>query len=278
MVTEEQLQKPIVEQGEYKQDGDSMYKLGIHPHMYKPYEFFQHQCEILWSSEEGLKILEDWLERWKNKLTKLANENLALICDLSGGMDTRVNLALILLAGIKDKVLFYCKNPEKILEENSKGANYYTCPKMSEDYEIASKIAKHYNLKFSSSSYNMLKLPRIMGICSTFKINPSCEHYYTDIDKYGPFKEAVDRWKNEHQDSDELDLYQMTLEIIGYNWHNYPKLDGIKGYKVKNIVAPLADQELHRLKSKGYSLYLYFMKKYMPELLEFEVQGRGVIK
>lgn len=91
---------------------------------------------VFLDSEEGMAILDYWFETWCIILRGIAHHTKFIQADLSGGFDTRTCLAILLNSGIDlNKVKIY-----------SKQGKLHT---MSEDYEIATQIAKHYSFKLN---------------------------------------------------------------------------------------------------------------------------------
>ena len=87
-------------------------------------------------SEEGISILDDWVEFWGGVLRGIAQHTDFIQADLSGGFDTRIPFLLLINSGV---------DCSKIRFNSSKSENH-TFP---EDYAIASKIAERYKLKLN---------------------------------------------------------------------------------------------------------------------------------
>ena len=89
-------------------------------------------------SEEGIAILDRWIEFWGNVLRDVAQHTEFITMGLSGGFDTRMALLPLLHSGIDlNKVQFI-----------SYKGDLHT---YKEDYEIASNIAEYYNIKLNQS-------------------------------------------------------------------------------------------------------------------------------
>lgn len=90
-------------------------------------------------SEEGLKIIDEWFQRWTTLIRKVKSQGYSIITDLSGGMDSRLTLPLILGANIN-------LNDIRInsIEPNSTESN-----KFDEDYEIANIISKFFHFELN---------------------------------------------------------------------------------------------------------------------------------
>ena len=87
-------------------------------------------------SAEGIATLDCWVELWGKIFHGVAQHTKFISTDLSGGFDSRISLLLLLHSGID------CNR----LQINSIISKFHT---YAEDYEIASNIATHYNLKLN---------------------------------------------------------------------------------------------------------------------------------
>ena len=104
-------------------------------------------------SSEGIKILDDWANRWSGVLRNLCECSTNLLACLSGGFDSRMTFALLLYSNIDlNKVFVYSINDDK-----------YVHP---EDYQIASSIAEKYDfiLNYCESFDNTVKEENINDI------------------------------------------------------------------------------------------------------------------
>ncbi|MBQ3443953.1 MAG: hypothetical protein IJG33_12005, partial [Selenomonadaceae bacterium] len=87
-------------------------------------------------SEEGIAILDNWIDFWGSVLRGLAQHTKFIQADLSGGFDSRLSLISLLRSGINlSNILVYSSDD---------GLRTH-----KEDYEIASKIAEHYKFKLN---------------------------------------------------------------------------------------------------------------------------------
>lgn len=90
-------------------------------------------------SLEGLRILDGWYEKWTNTLRAIASDpSNSLTTDLSGGMDSRITLCLLLGSGI---------NMERVRVNSIKD----TLHTHQEDYRIASEIAQRFGFELNQS-------------------------------------------------------------------------------------------------------------------------------
>ena len=87
-------------------------------------------------SAEGIATLDRWVEFWGKIFRGVAQHTKFISTDLSGGFDSRISLLLLLHSGID------CNR----LQINSIISKFHT---YAEDYEIASNIATHFNLKLN---------------------------------------------------------------------------------------------------------------------------------
>lgn len=250
---------------------DSVKRDGIEPFVAFGYQYFQNQCTVDFDSEEGIKIVDKWVDDWKNILNIVYKKYGILFCDLSGGADTRVLLVLMLLAGVKNKTIFYTTLPENVKIEERK---FIT----QEDEKISKKIGKYFNLKIIHNE-KAVRSPQIKGVYSCIKSNqksiPAQNWNHLEV-LYSGFKTIMDLWLNQHPDADIYDKKQMAKEIAFNQWHDGYK---IKRYAIHNnlVLCPFDSADMRKIKTKGYKFWKFFMEKYCPEMLQFELQGRGYI-
>ena len=95
---------------------------------------------ILLDSEEGLKIIDKWIDKWGYILRSLKKKTDNISFDLSGGFDTRMLLTILLNSGI---------NPNEI--------NIFSRQDKVHDHEVDFEIAKNISLKygFKLNNYNL---------------------------------------------------------------------------------------------------------------------------
>ena len=104
-------------------------------------------------SKEGLKIIDQWVDKWGYIIRSLIKKTNNISLNLSGGFDTRTLLSIFLNSGIDlKKILINSINDKKHSHE--------------EDFKIASKIARAYNFKLNN--YNLDNKSIEWGIKNTF--------------------------------------------------------------------------------------------------------------
>lgn len=126
------------------------------------------------NSPEGIAILDDWFRRWTGAIRAIKRKTNNISVALSGGFDSRVTFMLALRSGIN-------LNEIKV---NSINDGLHT---HSEDYEIASQIAEHFEFGLNHDvswgrSINF-SLEDILNICIYGKLPFHKEMYY----KYSKF-------------------------------------------------------------------------------------------
>ena len=122
------------------------------------------------ASAEGMKILDNWFNKWTNIIRSLKAKTNKINVDLSGGMDSRLVFLLFAKAGI---------NLNEVNIRSIKD-NLHT---HSEDYEIASRIADFFHCRLNvSSSENKktipLSLEEFINLTSYVRLCFCTEMYY----------------------------------------------------------------------------------------------------
>lgn len=102
-------------------------------------DYRENTLEI--SSAEGIRLLDQWYEKWTAMIRNLASQTSNIQVDLSGGFDSRLMIGLFLGAGIDMNKIFVYSIKDDLHTH-------------VEDYEIASAIADHYG--FSLNNRNCL--------------------------------------------------------------------------------------------------------------------------
>lgn len=93
---------------------------------------YERNKKVKINTIQGLTLLDSWADKWVKIIRTIVDCNQQVNLQLSGGFDSRVTLALFLLAGIDFR---------KINVESS--------TRMKEDFEIAGKIADYYGFKLN---------------------------------------------------------------------------------------------------------------------------------
>ncbi len=97
-------------------------------------------------SEEGFKILDEWFSKWINIIQEIKKESDNIAVDLSGGIDSRLILALILSSNIDlKKIRIHSMNDGKHTHKD--------------DYRIASQIAEELNFELNKNVFSTKYLP-----------------------------------------------------------------------------------------------------------------------
>lgn len=93
-------------------------------------------------SEEGLRIIDKWMDKWGYIFRSLKKKSDNIVYDLSGGFDTRTLLTILLNSGI---------NPDEIFINSSKDKKRRRCH--VEDLKIANNISLKFGFKLNN--YNL---------------------------------------------------------------------------------------------------------------------------
>ena len=103
---------------------------------YKIYYIDYKEKSIPFESEEGLKIIDKWIDKWGFIFRSLKKQTDNISSDLSGGMDSRIVLSILLSSGLDmNKILMYSINNSKMYEE---------------DFKIASNISSKLGFKLNN--------------------------------------------------------------------------------------------------------------------------------
>ena len=109
--------------------------INIKNHSYKSYYFDYKENSVPLESDEGLKIIDRWVDKWGYILLSLKKKT-DFKADLSGGFDSRIILSIVLNSGIDVKDL-------TIRSANDKKHTH------EEDYKIASNISSKFGFKLN---------------------------------------------------------------------------------------------------------------------------------
>ena len=89
-------------------------------------------------SEEGLKIIDKWVDKWGYIIRSLSKQTNNICADLSGGFDTRMLLAILLNSGVKLKDISIRSKTDKFNGHD-------------EDLIIAKNISSFFGLKLNEN-------------------------------------------------------------------------------------------------------------------------------
>lgn len=109
--------------------------INIKTHSYKSYYFDYKENSVPLESEEGLKIIDKWVDKWGYILHSLQKKT-DFETDLSGGFDTRIIFSIVLNSGIdvEDLIIHSIVDKKHTHEE---------------DYKIASNISSKFGIKLN---------------------------------------------------------------------------------------------------------------------------------
>ena len=100
-----------------------------------------NENSIPFESEEGLKIIDEWVDKWGYLFRSLKKKAINISCDLSGGLDTRSVLSILLNSGIDiNEILINTAKDNKNVH--------------AEDFKIASNIAKKFGFKLNNLHFD----------------------------------------------------------------------------------------------------------------------------
>jgi hypothetical protein len=110
--------------------------LNIKKKGFKIYYIDYKEDSIPLESEEGLKIIDKWVDKWSYIIRSLKKQTNNILSDLSGGFDSRVILAVLLNSGIDiNKLLINSINDIRHVE----------------DFKIANNVSMKYGFKLNNS-------------------------------------------------------------------------------------------------------------------------------
>lgn len=105
-------------------------------------DYGEHSVEI--ASEEGLRILDKWYAKWMCTVREIKAETDNMMCDLSGGFDSRLVFGLFVHAGIDLDSVWFQSHRNKLHTHE-------------EDYAIASRIASYFSVSLNEGSLSEKK-------------------------------------------------------------------------------------------------------------------------
>ena len=115
--------------------------LNIKNKTFKIYYIDYKENSVPFESEEGLKIVDKWVDKWSYIIRSLRKKTDNISLDLSGGFDTRIILAILLNSGIDmNRILINSINDTLHCHE--------------EDFKIASNISSKLRFKLNNFKLN----------------------------------------------------------------------------------------------------------------------------
>ncbi len=134
----------------------------------KAFPYFQRKLD----NAAGFRALDEWYERWVSLLRNLASQGYPIYSDLSGGLDTRIIISMLINAGID-------LNSVCVLSHKK-----INLAKDKDDYRIASEIAHDYGFSLNRDPYDAVSVGTIDPLDS-FSNCRLCSYGKTITNKYG---------------------------------------------------------------------------------------------
>ena len=262
-------------------------------------------------SEEGLKILDNWFEKWIGIIRSLKRKTNNMSFDLSGGFDTRIILALMIASNI-DLNAIRIRSLDDLSHTHK------------EDYEIASEMAEHFGFKlnrpFDVDYINYRDVTTVLDISSYVKLGftnqlnfrpayPVMPTISISGNGGGTIRGYPNKSRDEYVRAFVRKAYKYDQSIVGsveriitegidevarnvdedlisaayYKQtrlrNHFGKLT-VEHFLHNNfILSPLIDSDIYKLKTftdeckDDLLLMTVILTRYCPELLEFKVEG-----
>ena len=136
---------------------------------------------VLLESREALNIIDEWAYSWAQAIWNIFEEKKAFVQDLSGGMDSRLSLVLLLLANIdKSKVTIRALR-DKLFTH-------------AEDFEIAKSICEFFGISIDYVGINKNKKLSLKSVVDMSFYTKQCHsnimHFKTEFSET-PFFEIT---------------------------------------------------------------------------------------
>ena len=155
-------------------------------------------------SQEGIAVLDRWIDFWSDIFSKLTQHTKFISADLSGGFDSRVAFVPLVYSGID-------LNRIQIFSEEG---DLYT---HTEDHAIASKIAEHYGCKLNKPFPETQNLN--YSLSDEFDINLYYHQLFSTLTSFGISK-RIDKCYNFNGYGGEAlrSHWQMTFKAFVQNY------------------------------------------------------------
>ena len=134
-----------------------------------------HEDEVNLDSSEGIAIVDRWFYKWTGLIRTLKAKTNNITVDLSGGMDSRIILALLLGSHID-------MNEIQVHSINDKLHTH------AEDFQIASEIARAFGFQLNQNKFNLsqkaLTSEETIDISCNLKLGMHKEMYWKSTYNY----------------------------------------------------------------------------------------------
>ena len=119
---------------------NTIISINISKREYKLYFIDYKENTVPLESEEGLKIIDKWVDKWGFIFRSLQKKTKNFSFDLSGGYDTRTILSILISSGIDiNKIIIHTAKDNKN-------------PDHEEDYKIANNISSFFGFKLNDNN------------------------------------------------------------------------------------------------------------------------------
>ena len=265
---------------------NSFITIDIKEKKYKLNYIDQQRYIIPFESEEGLKIIDKWVDKWGYIFRSLKNKTDNIVMDLSGGFDTRVVLSILLNSGINlNSILINSVNNNAHTHEedfiiatnissklgfkvNDKKIDYKGTIldlKDSLDISMYTKLGLHNDFYFKNKFFNKPRFHFSGGWGELLRGHPNkpIKEYISEIisksrniKNYGKefynsskrlLKRSINRLKKERKYNNDYEI-SIDLYLRGRGINHFGK-DGVESFIVNEYkLSPLSDPEIKKLK------------------------------
>lgn len=184
-------------------------------------DYQEHSVEI--STVKGLQILDQWYEKWTCMIREIKAKTNNIVCDLSGGFDSRLTFGLVAHAGI-DLDEIRVKSIKDKLHTHE------------EDYAIASRIAAYFSTSLNCGNLSQERINVGMEEC----INIS---FYAKLDVH---KQMY--WRMQYVPEPLYCISGAGGEFLRALWYEKPELymekECKRGRRYKNVEASEAVKKI----------------------------------